>query len=192
MPTCCRTSSLQTTRIAQRKNSKNGFLSVTILCSGMEYRLVKLWRAALRSHNKTIGRDCQKLRTFINDFLTSGLEYTSAAVLSETSVTSANNVPGEQETKEAPRLEPKVFERSSEVTEHRAEFGDMSVPTQKHVNDLSRVPAVCSIFCRCVDMGRYLDNGSSILDFECNPGFPPRGNVLNQPLGMRSAWVLWT
>ena len=82
-------------------------------------------RAALRSHFKTIGRDCQKLRTFVNDFLTSGLEYTSAAVLSETSVTSANNVPvtmdvgGEQETKEAPRLEPKVFELSSEVTEQR-------------------------------------------------------------------------
>ena len=64
-------------------------------------------RAALRSHIKTKGRDCQKLRTFVNDFLTSGLEYTSAAVLSGTSVG------GEQETKEAPRLEPKVFERSS-------------------------------------------------------------------------------
>ena len=51
------------------------------------------------------------------------------------SVTSANNVPvtvdvgGEQVTKEAPRLEPKVFERSSELIEQRAEFGDISVPT---------------------------------------------------------------
>ena len=85
-------------------------------------------RAALRSQIKTIGRDCQKLRTFVNDFLTRGLEHASAAVLSETSVTSANNVPetmdvgGEQETKEAPRLEPKVFELSSEVTGEQAEL----------------------------------------------------------------------
>ena len=90
-----------------------------------------------------IETDCQKLRTIVIDFLTSVLEYTSAAVVSETRVTSANEVPvpmevgGKQETreraiegtKEGPRLKPKVPRRSSEVTDPRAEFGDTGVPT---------------------------------------------------------------
>ena len=99
-------------------------------------------RSALRYHITTTGTDYQKLRTIVNDFLTSVLEFTSAAVVSASRVTSANDVPvpmdvgGKQETreraiegtKEGPRLEPKVFKRISEVTDPRAEFGYTSVP----------------------------------------------------------------
>ena len=46
-------------------------------------------RSALRSRITTIGTDYQKLQNIVADFLTIVLEYTSAAVVSETRVTSA-------------------------------------------------------------------------------------------------------
>ena len=49
-------------------------------------------RAALRFHSTTIGTGYQKLRTFVNDFLTNGFEYNSAGVLSGNAVASANSV----------------------------------------------------------------------------------------------------
>ena len=54
--------------------------------------LGKTARTALRSHITTTETDDPKLRTFVNDFFTSGLEYNSAGVLSVTIETSANNV----------------------------------------------------------------------------------------------------
>ena len=48
-------------------------------------------QAALWSHIMTIGSDYQRLRTFVNDLLTSGLEYNSSGF--RANLASANNAP---------------------------------------------------------------------------------------------------
>ena len=137
-------------------------------------------RVALRSHTTTIGTDYQTLRTFVNDFLTTVLEYTSAAVLSESSVTSANNDPvpmhvgGEQgteeraraieERKESPRLVPMFSNRvprslinvrnwATQACQLHAETRQCSQFSCDTIITASsiRYQQCCSIFCRCVD-----------------------------------------
>ena len=135
-------------------------------------------RSAPRSHIKTTGTDYQKLRTIVNDFLTNVLVYTSAGVVSETRMTSANDIPvpmdvgGKQETreraiertKEGPRLEPKVsngFPRSRiHVRNLETQACQLSAETRQCIQ-FSRDTIItassvsyqefCSIFCRCVD-----------------------------------------
>ena len=164
-------------------------------------------QAALWSHIMTIGSDYQRLRTFVNDLLTSGLEYNSSGF--RANLTSANNAPvpmdvgnlctgtgkgaqdkgkrnndrGSKEngkvkgmsktgkvmgTKEL-RRKVNVWNLQTQTCQPSTETYQCSQCSCDSIFAASSIKCqqCCSIYCRCVDQGRSLDDGCAIFINEC-------------------------